>query len=250
VKRLVERDAAEWARLEAALRRNAESKTPSPGAKVVAPKTNPELAQAVIREGERLADLKSQLQAVNHELEARATEREGLLKDLAANQIRMEGFPVREQELTSMTRDYENSRASYRSLLDKKLDSEMAAELERRRKAEKFSMLDKAQAPGRRISPSPSLLKLLGCFLGLGLGIVTAFAIELKKSCLIGEWELPVGTPVLGRVCKIEIPVPDGNGSGIEGSRLRPRRNLRLALVSSALLSLLLGVIYFAWKRF
>jgi hypothetical protein len=81
--------------------------------------------------------------------------------------------------------------------------------------------------------------------LSLAIGIAFAVGKELKRNCLLGEWELPAHVAAIGRVPHIEFQP--------QGEAAPPRRRWRLALVSSAVISLI-GVIavgvYFAWKRF
>jgi hypothetical protein len=40
---------------------------------------------------------------------------------------------------------------------------------------------------------------------GLGLGLLVGFGIEYRKRKLLGEWELPLGTVILGRVPVIRM---------------------------------------------
>lgn len=77
--------------------------------------------------------------------------------------------PLREQQLSEITRTYENSRAHYQSLLQKKLQSELASNLERRQGGEQFRILDPASLPER---PEGRLRILgIGWFVGLCLGL-------------------------------------------------------------------------------
>jgi uncharacterized protein involved in exopolysaccharide biosynthesis len=70
------------------------------------------------------------------------TNRKNEIKQLAAQIQQYEGrlnlTPVREQELAAVTRDYQQSRANYESLLAKKQQSVMATDLEKRQQGEQF----------------------------------------------------------------------------------------------------------------
>ena len=160
---------------------------------------------------------------------------------------------MREQEIAQVVRDYEISKANYRSLLDKRLAADMSTDMERRQKSERFTLLDPAQVPERPTKPNRPLLNGFGCGFGLVLALAVGFGLELKKNVLLGEWELPAGTAVLARLPHIDIsgkPAPNG-GAGKAGSVLR--RKVRIAILSSAVLSLLgvLGaVVYYASNRF
>jgi hypothetical protein len=166
---------------------------------------------------------------------------------------RLSRLPVREQEMAQVTRDYEISKANYRSLLDKKLSAEMSTDMERRQKSERFTVIDPARVPEKPFKPNRPLFWSLGVAAGLILGIASGVALELRKNVVLGEWELPDGVSVLGRLPYIDMAVPPvRSGSGRIRSLLANRK-LRLAVVSSAVFSLL-GIaavgFYFLRSRF
>src|SRR5262249_36851041 len=78
--------------------------------------------------------------------------------------------PVMEQQFTDITRDYEQSKANYDSLLAKKNQSEMATDLEKTQQGEHFRMLDPPNLPVR--PDQPNRLRL--CALGLVVGLIFA----------------------------------------------------------------------------
>jgi len=134
--------------------------------------------------------------------------RERVLGDVAAVQGRMDKLPMREQQLASLTRDYETSKANYKSLLDKKLAAEMAANMERWQKAERFVMLDVARVPEKPTSPNRVMFMAAGLIMSLVLAAGVAFLLETRRNVFLGEWELPAGTVVVGRVPKMLIESP------------------------------------------
>jgi uncharacterized protein involved in exopolysaccharide biosynthesis len=108
----------------------------------------------LVTEKEKVASLKSQIALTDREIGDLEKRRERVLRDVGAVQSRMDKLPMREQQLASLTRDYEASKANYKSLLDKKLAAEMAANMERWQKAERFVMLDVARVPEKPTSPN------------------------------------------------------------------------------------------------
>ena len=62
-------------------------------------------------------------------------------------QLRVEETPKREQELISLKRDYDNVNNIYKSLLKRKLESEISISMERKQKGEKYRVIDRAQIP-------------------------------------------------------------------------------------------------------
>jgi len=93
-------------------------------------------------------------------------------------QKRVEAAPRREQQLLSLSRDYENTKQNYQELLDKKLEAQLSENLERSQKGEKFRILDPANMPERPFLPNRIKIILMGLFGGLGLGVGIAFLLE------------------------------------------------------------------------
>jgi succinoglycan biosynthesis transport protein ExoP len=205
-------------------------------------------ADQLRRERERLGNLKTQLALTNKELEFRSTERRSILSNIKAYETRLENLPRREQEMEGLTRDYQISKDNYRSLLDKKLAAEMASEMEKRQQAEKFTPLEYARTPEIPIKPNRPSLYIAGCLVGLLIGLAVGLGRELKRGRLLGEWELPPGVAIMGRVPWIEIS-PDGTLSQGGPAGHWWRRAWPVALVSSALLSLAFGIaaLYLGW---
>ena len=83
---------------------------------------------------------------------------EGKLADvdrrIAIFQGRVEDTPRTEQELATLTRDYEQLNQAYLDLLKKKMDAQMAEKLENRWKTDNFRILDPAYLPERPVSPN------------------------------------------------------------------------------------------------
>jgi polysaccharide chain length determinant protein (PEP-CTERM system associated) len=94
-------------------------------------------------------------------------------------QARVDLAPRTEQELATLTRDYAQLQEGYVTLLRKQRDAEMAEQLEQRWKGERFKVLDPAHFPDKAFFPSRTLFAFLGLVGGLGLGLVSAFAVEL-----------------------------------------------------------------------
>ena len=181
---------------------------------------------------ERLNNLESQIKQTDGELQFRKAEQERILQDIATYQGRLEKLPIREQEMAQITRDYEISKANYKSLLDKKFSAEMATDMERRQKSERFTILDAAPVPEKPAKPNRPLLMGIGSALSLLIGLACGLGVEFRRQPLLGEWELPPGVPILARLPFVEI-----RGEATDGGRRQFGRGLRIALWSSAALS-------------
>jgi polysaccharide chain length determinant protein (PEP-CTERM system associated) len=107
---------------------------------------------------------------------------ENIIADLNSKmkfyQKRVENTPKREQELMSLNRDYDNIRETYNSLLNRKLESEIAVNMEKKQKGEQFRILDPAKLPMKPVSPDMNKLLLLSLAAGLGIGAGLIFLLE------------------------------------------------------------------------
>jgi polysaccharide chain length determinant protein (PEP-CTERM system associated) len=139
------------------------------------------------------------------QLEAnRLKEEMGNLKEqIALYQRRIEETPKREQELVQLNRDYDILKLYYQSLVDKKYQSQMAGNLERKQQGEQFRILDPARLPEKPFKPNRNNLLILGGFFGLAIGLGLAWFREsmdrsfYEVSDLENYLELPVLATIL-----------------------------------------------------
>jgi len=152
-----------------------------------------------------MRSLKGQINLSAREIETLEARRQRVLQDASDIQSRLQRLPIREQQLAAITRDYDTSRRNYQSLLDKKLAADEATDMERWQKAERFVMLDPARVPEKPVRPRRTLLAVAGSMTSLLLAGALAFLLELRKNVILGEWELPAGTTVLGRAPRMRM---------------------------------------------
>lgn len=139
------------------------------------------------------------------QLEAKRLKEEiGNLKEqIALYQRRIEETPKREQEMIQLSRDYDLLRTNYQSLLDKKYQSQMAENLERKQQGEQFRILDPARLPEKPSKPDRNAVLAMGAFLGLAIGLGLAWFREsmdrsfYEVADLEGYLNLPVLTTIL-----------------------------------------------------
>ena len=87
-------------------------------------------------------------------------------------QAKVDRAPRRDQELITVTRDYDNLKTQYNELLKKKSEADIAQNLEMREKGTQYRILDPANLPKKH--SEPNLAKVLGfaffmaSFLGFG----------------------------------------------------------------------------------
>jgi len=151
-------------------------------------------------ENNRIQELRSQLAIVAQEIRGLEQRRERVLQEVAEAQARIRNLPAHEQQLAVITRDYDTSKSNYQSLLTKKLAADVASDMERWQKSQKFVMLDPARIPQKPTRPRKAMLTAGGSLLSLALAGLLAFLLELRMNVLFGEWELPPGMVILGRI--------------------------------------------------
>ncbi len=118
---------------------------------------------------------------------------------LEVYQTRVEQAPKREQEILSLKRDYENLKSLYDSLLNRKLEAELAVSMEKKQKGEQFRILDPAKRPEIPVEPDMRRILLLTLVLGLGLGGGLGYLREITDTSYKEPKEMinDLGLPVL-----------------------------------------------------
>jgi uncharacterized protein involved in exopolysaccharide biosynthesis len=174
--------------------------------------------------------LMQQLDQAAVESKATADEIRNLTSQIAVYQKRLEMTPKRDQELALITRDYETTRELFRSLLAKRGEADIAAELEQRQKGEHFRVIEPASLPERPTGPNRLRLVLVGLALALGAaGVAVVLAEQVDTSYRrVDEVRTAAGVPVLSAIPRI-VTEADRRGT------LRQRR-LALGAVACGLL--------------
>lgn len=143
-------------------------------------------------------ELRRQIADAKREIQADEAEIGSIRNQIAGYQRKVDNIPKREQELLSLNRDYENIKTTYESLLNRKLEADIAVNMERKQKGEQFRIVDPARIPERPIEPNLKKLFLLVIAGGLGIGCGLALLQEFAKPAFRNPdeietyYELPV----------------------------------------------------------
>jgi polysaccharide chain length determinant protein (PEP-CTERM system associated) len=154
------------------------------------------------------ADLIDQRKNAAREIAALKEELTELQDQIAVYQQRVEDTPKLEQELLSLKRDYDNTQKTYDSLLARKQEAEVAANMERQQKGEQFRILDPARLPDKPQSPNMRKLFLMCLMAGLGLGGGLIFLMEFLDKSVKRLESVPqkLGIPLLVAIPSIDHP--------------------------------------------
>ncbi len=146
--------------------------------------------------------IRDQVSALDKEIDKYSRRQSEIEKNIKALQTRIEVLPSVEQQLSEINRDYEISKANYQSLLQKKNESSMAAELERRPEEEPFRILDPASYPEKPYKPDVRLLGLAGGLAGILCGCAVGLFLEYKDAGIYDEKDAAfhLSLPVLASV--------------------------------------------------
>lgn len=144
------------------------------------------------------AELLGQQQAIQRNIKALEGEIQKIQEQIDHYQKRVENTPKREQELLLLKRDYDNIKSTYSSVLNRKLEADIALNLERTHKGEQFRILDPPRIAEKPISPNLRLIFLACLAAGLGMGAGIVFLFEFfdrsvrKPEALQTRFSLPV----------------------------------------------------------
>lgn len=153
--------------------------------------------------------LSNQLMDTDADIKGLKDKQKEITKNVSSLQGRVERIPSIEQKMSVLMRDYENTRTNYQSLLNKKLDAQLAESLEKRQKGEAFRILDPANLPTKPSKPDRMKIVLVGLALGLGGGVGFVFLLEYIDSSFRKPEDVysVVGLPVLATVPRIGIGI-------------------------------------------
>ncbi|HLG59253.1 MAG TPA: hypothetical protein VI485_28195 [Vicinamibacterales bacterium] len=151
----------------------------------------------------RIGDLRADLEVIDRQITVGQAEEIRLKASIDDYRRKVEAVPTRESELVELTRDYDTLKKTYDSLLTKREDSKLAANLERRQIGEQFRVLDQASLPER---PTNQLRRMAfifsGGIAGLALGLALAGFLEYRDSSFTREEDIlrVLTLPVLAMV--------------------------------------------------
>jgi len=158
---------------------------------------------AELAQRKKVLDLKADLAVVEKQLESDREEEARLKGTVASLQSKVDVLPSRESELVELTRDYGALQTAYTSLLTKREDSMMAANLERRQIGEQFRILDPASMPEKPYNQMRRLgISLSGVAVGFVVGLLIVVVQELRDKSFRTEDEVmaALSLPVLALI--------------------------------------------------
>jgi polysaccharide biosynthesis transport protein len=150
----------------------------------------------------------SSLETARLQVEKLQLKSEQLDQKIAEVQTRVDEVPRLEQELTTLNRDYGKLQTNYQAMLSRKMQADLGQKLEEHWKGQVFQILEPAVLPVNPIFPNRPLFILIGILVGLGVGVVIAFGLELLDPSIksVRDLEGVVPFPVLATLPRVTRP--------------------------------------------
>jgi len=189
----------------------------------------------------RIAQARAEIDAMGQQIAQKERDEERLRAVVTDYQARVEAAPTRESDLIELSRDYDTLQRTYTSLLTKKEDAQIAANLERYQIGEQFKVLDPARMPEKPVSPDRPRLYAIGAVAGLGLGIALAVLLEFSDTTLKTDTDvvMAIGLPVLALIPEL---VTD------EEISKRRRRRLLASFAAAGAAAMVAGVLFWVFR--
>jgi succinoglycan biosynthesis transport protein ExoP len=189
-----------------------------------------------------MVQLQGQLQANRVEIANRERGIAELKTKVTDYQARLNQEPVREQQLSDLTRGYDQSKANYDELLKKKNESAMATSMELLQQGERFRIIDPPSLPLKPDFPNRLKFCVIGLGIGLALGFAVAAGFEMLDDRIYDEKEIQKLLPV---AVISEIPA-----LAAAADQQNERRRLWLGWATAVLVSftILLGSALSYWR--
>jgi polysaccharide chain length determinant protein (PEP-CTERM system associated) len=158
-----------------------------------------------VKNDPRYREMSNSLAALDSEIKRLRDAGERLRGQLGQYQGRIEGATVREQEMSTILQEYNNTKLVYDTLIKKSEEAQQSENLERRQKGEQFRVIDHARVPDKPVQPDVPKVLLIGLFGGIACGLGGIFVREqLDRSFRDPEdVEATLGFKVLANIPKI-----------------------------------------------
>jgi succinoglycan biosynthesis transport protein ExoP len=185
-----------------------------------------------------IMQVQSQLKANQLEISNIQQHEKDLESQITGYQARLNLTPETEQELTAVSRGYEESKTNYNSLLQKQMQSQLATSLEQRQKGEQFRVVDPPSLPKKPSAPNHFKVSLAGLALGIALGLGLAALLEFTDVRVRKEKDLVGIVPV-----SVLVGIPHLSTPGETHSRVR-RWWTELGAATAIIILIVLGNLY------
>ncbi len=162
--------------------------------------------------------IQSQMKANKMEIQSQEARIARLEQKVNQYQARLNATPGRQQELSDIMRNYDESKKNYDTLEGKTMQSQLATSLNRQQQGDQFRIIDPPSLPDKSSFPDRFKFSLAGLGIGLALAFIFGVGSEFLDDRIRSEQDLldAAQLPVLA-----EIP-PLATDSEISAQRWKP----------------------------
>jgi polysaccharide biosynthesis transport protein len=165
-----------------------------------------------------------------------------LESQISEYQARLNLTPETEQELTNISRGYEESKTNYNSLQQKQMQSQLATSLEHQQQGEQFQIIDPPSLPDKPSSPNHLWFSLGGLIVGMSVGLGLTTILELTDIRVRQEKDLDGIVPI-----RVLVGIPHLSTRSEDHIRLQ-RKWTELGVAMTLVMMILLGNLYSFYK--
>ncbi len=140
--------------------------------------------------------IQSQLKANKLEIQSREAMIARLEAKVNQYQARLNATPERQQELSDIMRNYDESKKGYDDLLGKTMSSSLATSLNRQQQGDQFRIIDPPSLPEKASFPDRFKFSLAGLGAGLALAFVFGVGMEFVDDRIRSEADLIEAAPL------------------------------------------------------
>jgi polysaccharide chain length determinant protein (PEP-CTERM system associated) len=168
---------------------------------------HPGLGTAKPAEGEVAVASSPEIARLQGEIRSLEADRDREQVNVDTLRRRIQSMPLRQQELASLTRDYETLKQQYDANFAQREQAQRAQDIEAAKKGEQFQIQDRARPAVKPAKPNVPAIVLLGLLGGLGLGVGLAALLEFLDHTVRSEDEFArryPDFPILGSIPNLD----------------------------------------------
>jgi uncharacterized protein involved in exopolysaccharide biosynthesis len=189
-----------------------------------------------------MMQVQSQLKANEMEILNDQQRERDLESQISAYQARLNLTPETEQELTNISRGYEESRTNYDSLQQKQMQSQLATSLEHQQQGEQFRIIDPPSLPDKPSTPNHLWFSLGGLILGISIGLGLTAILEMTDIRIRQEKDLEGILPI-----RVLVGIPNLSTQWEDHIRVQ-RKWTELGLAVTLVMIIVIGNLYAFYK--
>lgn len=149
--------------------------------------------------------IESQISELDEQIRKHEAREAELSSQINFHQNVLQRVPAAQEKLTTASNDVADASDRYKRLADRKSGADMFSDVESRQEAERFVLLEPAQAPEKPVSPNRLLIDAIGLGAGLVFALVLVGVLEIASSAIKTEREISErsGVPVFGTIPRL-----------------------------------------------